>query len=943
MANVIKGPIAKQPTTLGALQVQTSQSGGVVPLVYGTTRVAGNLLQYDGFGGVKIEPPPGGKGGITGKSGVSSGFTYLASIIIGYCRGPIQGIGTLWEDRSIVSYSLANFNGQAQAMFGSDGQPADPFWSSHYGAAARNYSGTAYASWPQAVLGTNALTPSNHAEIIGFFAGTGQPNGNDANPAHIITDFLTNPRYGCGFPAENLADLSDYQNYCNAVGIGLSPQIDQQQEAQQCLSDIARATNSAIVWSGNLLKIIPYGDQPVSSPQQFVVNLTGGTLHGGDTFTITFTDPTIPSSPFTVSATSTSQEPLQDFGQQLAEAIAVQLPPEWNITVQAVYQAQVEAPNLASNPNFDASLYITAIINIVMIQNPATGQTSLSVTGPAMDATIEVVNEGPAPAPSTWTPDTAPIYSLDDSDFIANQSTVGDTLGLQAGSAALRSGAGPATENITSDPIVITRSSPADAINWIDVEFRDRLNWYNAEVAPAWDQASIDQYGIRKGSPLKAYGVCEFIVAAKLAQIAVQRSIGYRNKYQFRLGWKYILLEPMDLIEITDSRLGLINKPVRIISIEEDAEGTLNVIAEDWLIGQATAIVYPKQWSTSYATNFSGAPDPVSAVVLFEATPAMSVGTQLMAAVAGGAKFGSAQVHMSLDGDSYGQMGTIGSAGTLGVLSADLPDADPVDTVNVLSVDLSPSFGSVNSVSPTTAASLSSLCWVADDVGGPGEFLAYQTAELTGDYAYDLKTLYRGAYGSPITAHSAGAAFVVLGAQQGALGRFAYDPALIGQTVYLKFPALNVVGGGGQSLADVPAFSCTLNGGVAVAFPVVIEFYFGSSTPGASAIPNPWPSPFAVSFNPDFGSIAGGAPQARASVAAAADTVFTVQQALLATPNVWVDIGTVTFAHGDVNGVFATTSHAAQSLAPGDTIQIVAPASPDATLAGVSINLVGSR
>src|SRR5689334_12131285 len=65
------------------------------------------------------------------------------------------------------------------------------------------------------------------------------------------------------FPPASLGDLSLYSAYCQALGLVLSPLIDTQQEAQQYLADIVKITNSAIVWSGGLLKIIPYGDQPV--------------------------------------------------------------------------------------------------------------------------------------------------------------------------------------------------------------------------------------------------------------------------------------------------------------------------------------------------------------------------------------------------------------------------------------------------------------------------------------------------------------------------------------------------------------------------------------------------------------------------------------------------------------------------------------------------------
>jgi hypothetical protein len=43
------GANAKQQKAVGSLQFQTSQHGGVIPLVYGTTRVSPNLIEYDDF------------------------------------------------------------------------------------------------------------------------------------------------------------------------------------------------------------------------------------------------------------------------------------------------------------------------------------------------------------------------------------------------------------------------------------------------------------------------------------------------------------------------------------------------------------------------------------------------------------------------------------------------------------------------------------------------------------------------------------------------------------------------------------------------------------------------------------------------------------------------------------------------------------------------------
>jgi hypothetical protein len=56
------------------------------------------------------------------------------------------------------------------------------------------------------------------------------------------------------------------------------------------------------------------------------------------------------------------------------------------------------------------------------------------------------------------------------------------------------------------------------------------------------------------------------------------------NSYTFKLGWKYCLLEPMDLVQITDARLGPSALTVRITAVEEDDEGTLSITAEIFLV-----------------------------------------------------------------------------------------------------------------------------------------------------------------------------------------------------------------------------------------------------------------------------------------------------------------------------------------------------------------------
>lgn len=69
-------------------------------------------------------------------------------------------------------------------------------------------------------------------------------------------------------------------------------------------------------------------------------------------------------------------------------------------------------------------------------------------------------------------------------------------------------------------------------------------------------------------------------------------------------------------------------------------------------------------------------------------------------------------------------------------------------------------------------------------------------------------------------------------------------------------------------------------------------------------------------------------------VAATADTVFSIARNGL-------EIGTVSFAAGSAAGVLAMASSA--SFNRGDIFKVIAPLSPDATAAGLSLSLLGSR
>jgi Putative phage tail protein len=811
------GTEAKKKNVVASLRYQTSQKGAVIPLVYGANRIAVNLLDYQNFNS-NGKSAKGGKGGVVGGGGGKAGgqTNYQVDFIAGLCQGPVNNFGLLWYNKTVTT--LEGGTGISFSTVGSDGQTTDSYWTTNYPNNAINYSGTAFFTGDQYQLGQSPALPNFNVEVYGMEYGTA-PNGCDANPANIVIDLLTNSRYGAEFPLANLdtaGSLADYANYCNAVGFMLAPVYDSQQAASQMLAEIAAVTNSAIIWSGGLLKIIPYGDKPLSAIY-ISISFTGA-LNQGDQLFLTIDGP-FAGAPVSLNHYLTANDIVsyEAAGASLAMLIT------GDGTVADPGNSSLAAAGLyASVTTFGLAIVSTQGI-VPTITTSASGSETLTVSPPS--------------AAYTWMPDTTPIYTLGEDDYIVQESSVGSYLGVTPGGPALRMGAGPITGGFTDDPVHITRSTPADALNMVQLETTDRGTSYNTNITEVFDQGSIDLYGVRRDTSVKARAIVDpYFVATIAAQLVLQRQILYRNTYSFRLGWKYILLEPMDLVQITDQRLGAQALTVRITAIEEDVEGTLSVTAEDWFgtpgavlyppvtpiatfdgvtmlgSGGATATPYPKQGGASEATaNNAGQTAPsVNPPFIMEPTAQLlaargQTSPYIIIGLSGGPNgsysdnWGGAAIYISLDGSTFSLAGEQTGASVMGYTTADCGPSGPS-----LAVNLTESNGSLTSVSPQLAANGVSLCALRTPAGAL-EFLSYTTATLTGGNQYTLTGLYRGLYGTYAVDLPAGSQFLALAA-----GTFFYEvlpSQFVGQTLYFEFPSFNPTGGGAQPLSATTVYS----------------------------------------------------------------------------------------------------------------------------------------
>lgn len=380
---------------------------------------------------------------------------------------------------------------------------------------------------------------------------------------------------------------------------------------------------------------------------------------------------------------------------------------------------------------------------------------------------------------ATYTPPSAPLFDLTDDDFIADEG---------------------------EDPVQLTRTRPADGYNQVSLEFLDRSNAYNTDTVPVQDLAQITLYGKLPEDTQQAHFFCSKETATIAAQLRLQRML-VRNNYTFKTGFKYAVLDPMDIITITDANLGLNRAWVRVKEIDEDDDGILSFQVEEYLAGTGSPALFDVNPATRYVQDLNAEPALASAPVIFEPNLSLSVsgGIEVWAAVAGSdAIWGGCDVYASDDGQTYKLVGTIHGNSRYGVLSAPLASAASPDQINTLSVDLTASNGSLTGGTTADATQLNTLCYV------DGEYIAYANAELTATNKYDLTYLVRGAMGTTIGAHGAGSSFIRLDNQ---MVQIPVDQSRIGQTIYLKFVGFNGTGGGFQDISQVPAYTYVIGGG----------------------------------------------------------------------------------------------------------------------------------
>lgn len=384
---------------------------------------------------------------------------------------------------------------------------------------------------------------------------------------------------------------------------------------------------------------------------------------------------------------------------------------------------------------------------------------------------------------------------------------------------------------IGDTPITVVRTARTDLDTVVQMQHINRNSDYQQVVSAVADPASIALYGVRKADPITNNAIQDVAVALPLLRIMVRRQNYVENvSIKFTMNARWCLLEPMDLITITDRKQGIYQMPVRITSTAEDNQFAIETEAEPFIYGMSA----PQTLSVSQSTPYRPSPDAgagnVNAPVIFEPVVRL-YGAQNQAEIwlvvsSPSILYGGCQVMISTDGGlSYNSAGDpIVGNGTTGETVGSWPAAASPDTTNDLAVDLTESLGNLATYQVSDEDNFVYPCYVAGTTTPiPYELMTYAVATMTAGNKYTLKAtgtgnhLDRGVFGAPTlatgAAHASGSRFAFLPPDGLGILKIQMDPLWIGVTLYFKFLSFNNFGSGLQALADVSPYTYTPTGG----------------------------------------------------------------------------------------------------------------------------------
>lgn len=747
------------PKQLNSIQTMQSSYGNCLPLVYGRTRIPATIIWYTNF---TATPSSSDGGGGKGGGGVSASttYTYSASVILALCEGQINSVNNTFADKEVHGPGYA---GGPNPWVGT-GDPLTDLGFTFFNGAV----GQPLWTYP---AGTPAAQQLNYSSTAYLTCSNFQLGSSAAMPNMTFEVIGINGTLSAPYinTAGDVDPASNAYDYCNdpTHGCGFGAYYN------QVRNNSIASTFTASISSGTRILTISAGNYtpqtlPVGAP---ITNVTafpsGATITGWDTTgTIATTN--------VVASANVSSGTFQF------------APSTWQMYCVAYgfYSSPAETTQRAAQD------FLTEMLTLTNSDSIWTNGQQVII--PLDDSTVSNGTYTHIPNNGAGGSFTTPLYNFTDDDYASQEGGGGE-----------------------ADPVIVIRKGVSATYNKVNVEFLDRSNQYNTSIAQAFDANDIAINGERVMDTLSLHQICDNTVARLVAQLVLQRQLYYKNSYRFQVRADYCLLEPMDVIGVTDSGLGISNALCRIDTIDEDADGTLTIECTELPFGPGVTPQYNYQAGSRgwYLANV--APGVVRAPYFIPVPKGLhlgSTGYELYIAVNGvstSSVWGGCRVWMSYDNSNYVDVGTITGGARYGTLTAVYAagPAGGLDTTNYLELTLNESTQTMVAGSQQDADNARTLLWV------DGEWIAYQYCTLVSTGVYGMtstglsggtKYNQRALYGSSDTTHALGASWARI---DGSIFRIALGAGVEGQTVYFKFQSFNIYGKAMNSLASETAYT----------------------------------------------------------------------------------------------------------------------------------------
>ena len=156
--------VSTSQSRVSAFQVNQSSYGVPLNLIFGTSMIAGCLMDYQDFTAIAhtTTTHSGGKGG-GGVTQTDTSYTYKVAGMIALGEGTLTGVGKVWKDSKTTDLDSLNLT----FFDGSKGQTPWGYMTSKHPDHALGYNGTAYVAG-ELDLGDQASLPNMNFEVFGL-------------------------------------------------------------------------------------------------------------------------------------------------------------------------------------------------------------------------------------------------------------------------------------------------------------------------------------------------------------------------------------------------------------------------------------------------------------------------------------------------------------------------------------------------------------------------------------------------------------------------------------------------------------------------------------------------------------------------------------------------------------------------------------------------------